>query len=80
MKTIEPSHEEIMRDLNCCWYTRYHTGQCECHDKCQFKDCYNKAKQRLTRNVYTSEEIKQQQLKNKKAMDEINKILSEAFD
>lgn len=80
MKVVEPSHKEIMEYLNCCWYSHWNKGQCECHDRSQFKDCYDKAKQRLTRHVYTEEEIKQQQLINEKAMSEIDHILSEVFD
>lgn len=75
MKTIEPTHKEIMDYLDCCWYGKYHKGQCQCNSKCQFKDCYEQAKTKLTRTELTEEEIKAKQEQNQKTMDEIKKAL-----
>lgn len=44
MKIIEPTHKEIMRFLDCCYYSKWHKGQCECHSPSQFKSCYENAK------------------------------------
>lgn len=76
MEKIEPSHKEIMEYLDCCYYSRWHKGVCECYSPYQFKDCYAAAKKRLTKTIYTEEEIKQNQEKNKKSMLEIEKALS----
>ena len=75
MEKISPSHKEIMDYLDCCWFTSYHKGICECKSKCQFKDCYAEAKKRLTKTVYTEEEIKQKQEQNKKSMNDIERAL-----
>ena len=80
MKIIEPTHKEIMQYLDCCHYTRWHKGQCECQSRGQFKSCYEQAKKRLTRQIYTEEEIQQQQEKNAQAMKDIENALSELFD
>lgn len=80
MKTIKPTHKEIMQHLNCCWFGSYRKGQCECKNRCQFKDCYENAKEFLTRTEYTPEEIQQAQEHNAKAMSEIDKALHELFD
>lgn len=80
MKIIEPTHKEIMKFLDCCYYSRWHEGQCECHSPHQFRDCYENAKRQLTRYEYTEEEIRAGQEQNKKAMDDINKMLAEMFD
>lgn len=80
MKIIEPTHKEIMQYLNCCYYSYWNKRNCECHDKNQFKECYAKAKERLTKKVYTEEEIKKSQEQNAEAMEELNKILHEIFD
>lgn len=75
MTIIEPTHKEIMEYLDCCWFTSYHKGVCECKSKCQFKDCYAAAKEKLTKTVYTEEEIKQKQEQSKKTMDGIEEAL-----
>lgn len=80
MKIVEPTHKEIMQYLDCCFFGQYHKGQCQCHNRCQFKDCYEEAKERLTSHIYTEEEIRKQQEKNAKAMNEIDKALHELFD
>lgn len=76
MKRIEPTHKEIMEYLDCCYYSRWHKGICECKSQNQFKDCYAAAKERLMKTVLTDEEIKQQQEENKKSMLEIDKALN----
>lgn len=76
MVKIEPPHKEIMQYLDCCFYGKWHKGQCECHNKAQFKDCYEAAKAQLTKTVLTDEEIKQGQERNAKAMDAIDEALS----
>lgn len=80
MKIIEPTHKEIMQYLDCCHYSRWHKGQCECNMREQFKSCYEHAKKQLTRTEYTEEEIRQHQKQNTKAMEEINRELHELFD
>lgn len=80
MKLIEPTHKEIMMDLDCCYYCRWHKGQCECHDPKQFKVCYEEAKKRLTRTELTEEEIRQGQKQNAKSTEAIDNALHEFFD
>lgn len=80
MKIIEPTHKEIMQYLNCCYYTRWHKGECECSNRKQFKSCYEHAKKQLTQTEYTEEEIRKHQKQNTKAMAEINKALRKLFD
>ena len=76
MKKIEPTHKEIMEHLDCCYYSRWHKGICECQSPNQFKSCYEAAKKRLTRTVLTEEEIIQKQKANAKAMLEIERALA----
>lgn len=80
MKIIEPTHKEIMQFLDCCFYGRWHKGQCECHSHGQFRSCYEHAKKHLTRIEYTKKEIRQHIRQNRKAIEEINKALNELFD
>ena len=76
MKKIEPTHKEIMAELDCCYYSRWHKGICECKSPNQFKNCYEAAKKRLTRTVLTEEEIMQKQKANVKAMLDIERALA----
>lgn len=76
MERIEPTHKEIMEHLDCCYYSRWHKGICECKSPNQFKSCYEAAKTQLTKTVLTDEEIKQGQEQNAKAMNAINEALS----
>lgn len=76
MKRIEPTHKEVMEDLDCCYYSRWHKGICECKSPNQFKSCYEAAKKRLARTVLTEEEIMQKQKANAKAMLEIERALA----
>ena len=76
MKTIEPTHKEIMRYLNCCHYGYYNKNQCVCHNHKQFKYCYENAKKRLTNTEYTEEEIAEAKEHNKKAMEELDRALA----
>ena len=76
MERIEPTHKEIMAELDCCYYSRWHKGICECKSPNQFKSCYEAAKKRLTRTVLTEEEIIQKQKANAKAMLEIKRALA----
>ena len=76
MERIEPTHKEIMTELDCCYYSRWHKGICECKSPNQFKSCYEAAKKRLTRTVLTEEEIKQEQKTNAKAMLDIKRALA----
>ena len=76
MKKIKPTHKEIMEYLDCCYYSRWHKGICECKSPNQFKSCYEAAKKRLTRTVLTEEEIMQKQKANAKAMLEIERALA----
>ena len=75
MKIIEPTHKEIMKYLNCCYYGYWKKNQCECHNPKQFKVCYENAKKQLTRTEYTEEEIEKMKEQNKKAMQEFNEAL-----
>ena len=76
MERIEPTHKEIMAELDCCYYSRWHKGICECKSPNQFKSCYEAAKKRLTRTVLTEEEIMQKQKANAKAMLNIERALA----
>ena len=76
MEKIEPTHEEIMAALDCCYYSRWHRGICECKSPNQFKSCYEAAKKRLTRTVLTEEEIKKGQEINAKVMLDIDRALA----
>ena len=76
MKTIEPTHQEIMRYLDCCHYSKWHKGQCTCKTKQQFRECYEQTKSFLTKTVLDDEEIKQGQEANAKAMAKIDEALS----
>ena len=75
MERIEPTHKEIMAELDCCYYSRWHKGICECKSPNQFKSCYEAAKKRLTRTVLSEEEIKKGQEANTKAMLDIERAL-----
>ena len=76
MEKIEPTHKEIMAELDCCYYGRWHRGICECKSPNQFKNCYEAAKKRLTRTVLTEEEIKKGREANAKAMLDIERALA----
>ena len=76
MERIEPTHKEIMAELDCCYYSRWHRGICECKSPNQFKNCYEAAKKRLTKTVLTEEEIKREQKANAKAMLDIERALA----
>lgn len=75
MKTIEPTHKEIMRYLNCGFYGYWNKNQCECHNHKHFKVCYENAKKQLTKTEYTEEEIAKQKEHNKKVMEELDNAL-----
>ena len=76
MERIEPTHKEIMAELDCCYYSRWHKGIGECKSPNQFKSCYEAAKKRLTKTVLTEEEIIQKQKANAKAMLNIERALA----
>ena len=76
MERIEPTHKEIKAELDCCYYSRWHKGICECKSPNQFKSCYEAAKKRLTKTVLAEEEIKQGQKTNAKAMLDIERALA----
>ena len=65
MKIIEPTHEQIMKYLNCCYYGYYNKTQCQCNNPRQFKSCYENAKKQLTYTEYTEEEIAEMKRKSK---------------
>ena len=77
MEKIEPTHKEIMRFLNCGWFGSYSSKKCMCHDRNAFKECYEKAKLRLTKNILTNEEIVKGIEANKKAMADLSAALDE---
>lgn len=77
MKIIEPTHKEIMEDLNCCLYSYLNKDSCICHNPSQFKDCYKSAKMRLTKKIYTAEEIAEHRKNNEKAMQELHSFFDE---
>ena len=79
MKIIEPTHEQIMKHLDCCYFSRWHKGVCECSSRCQFKSCYETAKRQLTETILDDEEIKQGQEANAKAMKDIDDALALFF-
>lgn len=76
MEKIKPTHREIMAELDCCYYSRWHRGICECKSPNQFKSCYEAAEKRLTKTVLTEEEIMQKQKANAKAMLDIERALA----
>lgn len=76
MEKIEPTHKEIMKYLDCCYYGYWHKGICERRGLNQFKSCYEAAKKRLTRTILTEEEIMQKQKANAKAMLDIERALA----
>lgn len=76
MEKIEPTHKEIMAELDCCYYSRWHKGICECKSPNQFKSCCEAAKKQLTKTVLTEEEIIQKQKANAKAMLNIERALA----
>ena len=75
MKLVEPTHKEIMQSLNCCHYSYLNKDSCICHNRGQFKSCYEAEKRRLTQTIYTAEEIAEQ--KKNKAMQELKSFLDE---
>lgn len=77
MKVIEPTHEEIMQSLNCCYYSYFNKNSCICNNPGQFKSCYQREKERLTEKIYTDEELAEQQKNNNKAMQELKSFLDE---
>ena len=77
MKVIEPTHKEIMQNLNCCHYSYLNKNSCICHSHKQFKSCYEREKIRLTEKIYTANEIEQQQKNNDKAMQELKNFFNE---
>ncbi len=80
MKKIEPSHIEIMKSLNCGWFGSYDRKKCMCHDRGQFKYCYQKEKQRLTKTEYTEDEIIEMKRQNEIAMKELKEAIDNAFN
>lgn len=76
MKKIEPTNKEIIEYLDCCYYSHWHKGVCECKSPNQFKSCYKAAKKRLMKIVFTEEEIMQKQKANAKAMLDIERALA----
>lgn len=80
MIKVEPTHSEIMKSLSCGWFRRYNKANCQCHDRNAFKSCYESAKKRLTKTVYTEEEIAQAKETSAKAMAELEKAMAECFD
>lgn len=79
MKIIEPTHEEIVKYLNCVYYGCYDKNKCQCHNPRQFKSCYENAKKQLTRTELNAKEIEQGREINKKTWGEINSLLDEVF-
>ena len=79
MIKVEPTHNEIMNSLSCGWFRSYNKGNCQCHDRDAFKSCYNSAKARLTKTVYTEEEIAQAKEASAKAMADLEKAMDECF-
>lgn len=79
MKYVSPSINEVYNSLRasgCCWLG----GKgCECYSR-QLKQCYQAEEKRLTKTVYTDDEIKQMQIENQKAMAEINEAINAAFN
>jgi hypothetical protein len=51
-----------------------------CHDRGQFKYCYQKEKQRLTKTEYTEDEIIEMKRQNEIAMKEIKDAIYNAFN
>lgn len=75
MKIIEPTHEQIMKYLNCSYYGYLSKNKCQCHNPKQFKSCYENAKKQLTYTEFTEQEIKKHKKSNKKANKELNEML-----
>lgn len=77
MKVIEPTHKEVMQNLRCCHYSYLNKNSCICNNPEQFKSCYEKEKIRLTKKIYTANEIAEKQKDNNKAMQELKSFLNE---
>lgn len=75
MKVIKPTKKEVFDELRlggCCWLG----GRgCECESR-QLSSCYAEAEKRLTRIEKTPEEIAQDIIDNKKAMQDIDTALA----
>ena len=86
MKTIEPTKNEIFREMRCigcCWLGGH---DCECHRKVnwnscfeetkkRWNSCFEETKKRLTVTELTDEEIMQGQAHNKAVWDEIYSMI-----
>lgn len=79
MEIIEPTHEEIMNYLDCFHFSKWHKGQCVCTSRDMFQTCYKLAKMRLTKHIFTDEEIREYQEQNRKAMNDIDKALDALY-
>jgi hypothetical protein len=77
MKVIEPTHKEVMQNLRCCHYSYLNKDICICNNPGQFKSCYENEKIRLTKKIYTANEIVEKQKDNNKAMQELRNFLNE---
>lgn len=74
MTIIKPTKEEVFNALRrngCCWLGGH---GCQCYSR-SLKQCFNDEKNRMTKVVYTQEEIAQAQEENNRAMEDINKAL-----
>lgn len=80
MKIIEPTHKEVMQNLRCCHYSYLNKKSCICNNPEQFKSCYEKEKQRLTKTEYTEVEIMEMKRQNEIAMKELEEAIYNAFN
>lgn len=79
MKVIKPTKKEVfdsLRASGCCWLGGH---GCTCYSR-QLKQCYHEEEKRLKKTVYAEDEIKQMQIENQKAMQEIEKAIKAAFE
>ena len=81
MQIIKPTKKEVFEEMRkgdgCCWLG----GRgCQCYNKSwNIKGCYESAEKRLTKTIYTEEEIAEHTENNKKAMENLNNLLDELF-
>lgn len=80
MKRIEPTHIEIMKNLNCVHHGYLGRHKCVCTSPHMFKGCYEIEKERLTKIEYTEEEIQEQIAQNATAMNKLEKSINELFN
>ena len=80
MKIIEPTKNEIFRDMKMSGCTWCGGRGCECHMRTNISGCFNDTKKRLTKIEYTAQEIEEGIKENMQAMKEIDIALEALFN